>query len=217
MFMLSGVATASAQAECPDAVPGEDVALCKNGVEQEGLFPFLSFKTPNTSSKLEVEAGPSITCQEALDHGTIHASNSSLLILLLLKFHGECLVTNTAETKANCEVAEPISTNEIHGSFDGDNPLLILFRPLTGNVFANVTINNKPGKTCIFKIAGAKVTGEQDCHWMDPESLLVLHLLLCPPGGSKLEFAGKKAFFELTEEVHLGPPFLGQTWGFYLS
>jgi hypothetical protein len=216
MFTLSGTATASAQ-ECPDPVNGGDVALCKNGVEQEGLFPFLSIKTPNTSSKLEVTGGPNITCQEALDKGEFHANNSSLLILLLIKFHGNCLVTNTAETLANCAVLEPIETKEIHGSFDGDSPLLVLFKPLTGTEFATITINNKAGKACIFKQTGAKVTGEQDCHTVNPETLAVSHLLVCPTSGSNLQFAGKAAKFELTEEVHLGTPFLGQTWGLYLS
>jgi hypothetical protein len=218
MFALSGVAAGSAQAvECPDAVNGGDVALCKGGVEQEGLFPFLSIKTPNTSSKLEVTGGPTVVCQEALDTGTFHASNSNLLILLLIKFHGECLVTNTAETKANCEVVEPISTKEIHGTFDGDNPLLVLFKPLTGTEFASITIKNKAGKACIFKIENAKVTGEQDCHTVSPETEAVAHLLVCSTSGSNLLFAGKAAKFELTEEVHLGSPFLGQQWGLYLS
>lgn len=217
MFVLSGAAAASAQAECPDAVNGGDVALCKGGIEQEGLFPFLSIKTPNTSSKLEVTGGPNIVCQEALDKGEFHANNSSLLILLLIKFHGECLVINTAETKANCEVVEPVETKEIHGAFDGDSPLLILFKPLTGTEFATVTINNKAGKACTFSNKGAKVTGEQDCHTVSPETLAVTHLLVCPPSGSNLQFAGKAAKFELTEEVHLNTPFLGQTWGLYLS
>jgi hypothetical protein len=217
MFALSGIATASAQAECPDLVNEGDVALCKGGIEQEGLFPFLSVKTPNTPSKLLVVGGPTVVCQEALDNGTFHASNSSLLILLLIKFHGECLVTNTAETKANCEVVEPIETKEIHGVFDGSSPLLVLFKPLTGTEFATITIKNIPGKACIFKNEGSKVTGEQDCHTVSPETLAVAHLLVCPPSGSNLLFAGKKAHFELTEEVHLNTPFLNQTWGLYLS
>jgi hypothetical protein len=217
MFVLSGAAAASAQAECPDAVNGGDVALCKGGIEQEGLFPFLSVKTPNTSSKLEVHGGPTVVCQEALDKGEFHANNSSLLILLLLKFHGGCLVTNTHETKLNCEVQEPIETKEIHGAFDGSSPLLVLFKPLTGTEFATVTIKNKAGKGCIFKNEGSKVTGEQDCHTVSPETLAVAHLLVCSPSGSNLLFAGKPALFELTEEVHLSGSFLGQTWGLYLS
>jgi hypothetical protein len=218
MFALSGAAAASAQAECPDAVNGGDVALCKGGVEQEGLFPFLSIKAPNTSSKfLEIENGPTIVCQEALDKGEFHANNSSLLILLLFKFHGDCLITNTAESKANCEVKEPIETKEIHGAFDGSSPLLVLFKPLTGTEWATITINNKAGKACVFKSIGVKITGEQDCHTVSPETLAVTHLLVCPPSGSNLQFAGKKVKFELTEELHLSGSFLGQTWGLYLS
>jgi len=189
--------------ECPDVPTGGDVALCKGGVEQEGTFPFTSKKKAATASKLEVTGGPTIVCQKAANVGQFNAADSNLTVSKLVIKFTECEITNTAETKANCEVEEPISTKEITGGFTGSDATKINFSPAVGTEFATVTIKNKAGKACIFKNTGSKVTGKQTCNVLSPSTEAVTHELECLPAGSTLEFAGKEAKFTLTEEVTL--------------
>jgi hypothetical protein len=206
MFAMSAVASASASAaECPDTVKGGDVALCKGGVEQEGTFTVTSKKKAGTASKLEVTAGPTIVCEEATNAGKLVAADSSLTFTFTIKFSKKCEVTNTTETKTNCEVKEPIETKEVNGTFVGENPEKVLFKPAAGETFAEVTIKNKEGKACTFKIENAKVTGTQEAKIPDAKKEQIKHELKAEPAESKLKFAGKEAKFELTEEFEFTP------------
>jgi hypothetical protein len=207
VFAFSAVASASASAaECPDTVKGGDVALCKGGIEvpEGSTFVVLSKKKAGTESKLEVEGGPTIKCEEANNSGLINATDSSLKIeKLVVRFEKKCEVTNNAETKANCVVSEPIKTKEITGTFVGENPEKIKLAPTTGETFAEVTIKNNGEKVCVFKITAAKITGTQEAKLPKAKMELVEQELKVEPSESNLKFAGKAAKFELTEEFEI--------------
>jgi hypothetical protein len=226
LFAVGAVASASASAaECPDTVKGKDVAICKTtgGVkkEVEGTFTFTSKKKAGTTSELKVENGPDIVCTAAENTGKIVATNSSLKITHLVITFTICKVVNTPETEAECKVTEPIvanggGTEGIEGNWLEEKTSPITFKPAVGTTFAEVTIT---GVGCIFKVAKAKVVGEQECNLVTPETEALNHVIECTFAGSKLKFGAalNKAEFKLTEEAALSGTEAGKEYGFYES
>ena len=218
VFAFAAVGTASASAQCPDSPTEGDVALCKGHVEQTGTFPFTSELKEKTTVLLEVAGGMRIVCKKATTKGNFNASaDSNLKVDSLVLTFNECEITNTAETKANCEVVTPMVSKNLAGTFTGAAPTKIRLKPATGTEWFTFTIKNRQGKNCVFKNTGSKIVGEQECNLPSPEMEAVKHELQCLPSGSKLTFAGKNVKFEMTETIGLAAPFAGQEWGLYAS
>jgi hypothetical protein len=167
-----------------------------------------------TVSVLSVEGGPVISCKLGESSFTLDTTvelTLSLNVLNVTITFDECEVTNSAETKANCLVKEPIVTSA-EGSIDlPEND--VLFKPIPpSTVFATITIKSVTGKTCIFAKENQKVTGEQLCEFpleseteLTPEVELdaVTHFLNCTAAGSKLLYAEKNATFTLEDEIKI--------------
>jgi hypothetical protein len=168
VFAVSAVASASASAvvyECgrtsgteAEIEQGGDVALCKGtpyvevgSPTEHAPVPFTSTKTVGTSSKLEVEGGPTIVCTAATNTGefdnsgpfgeseNIHNSRTPDASDVFITFT-VCQITNTAATKEKCTVHSPGSpdgTIVVSGGKNGNTTDDGLDGILTGAATAN--------------------------------------------------------------------------------
>jgi hypothetical protein len=242
VLAVSAAASASAfgvEVECTTgatAEKGGDVALCIGKKEvgspsEHAPVPFTSKKVAATVSELKVEAGPNIVCKKAENTGQFDVGNGNIkeglpnpeISDLYIEFT-ECEVTNTAATKANCEVKEPIvvsgGPNEsktlddgLNGFFTGEITTAVLFEPsqetevspgVFRKLFTKITIKTRAGKpACTLAVAGAEVTGTQTAKIIAPEAETITHEIAAEFSGSTLKFAGKKAEFKVNEEVEL--------------
>ncbi len=204
IFAVAGVASTAAYAD--EACSGSVWGLClKEGTEAELLFiteekvAFSSKALGN--SMLEVKELIRIECEEATDTGTFKQS---------LTLAADATATVTTEftkckvTKpANCSVEEPIVIQNAKikiGAEEAEEKLGMNMKPeVAGGEFTTINIK---GEKCT--LAGpAKITGEITCHLDEFLQDLKEHSLLCLPTDTGMFFSGKKAIFEINDDITL--------------
>jgi hypothetical protein len=183
-------------------LPSEPGVLWEQNVN--GAWTFEGRLKAGTSASLNVEGGPDVQCKSGFGKGEL--DTTAELTLSLIGLSGvsevkECAIINSAETKANCVIKEPVEIKG-EGSFDLPENDGVLKPVPPSTVFAEVTIKSAAGKTCIFAKEKQKVTGEQLCESpleseteLTPEVELdaVTHFATCTEAGSSLLYAEKAA------------------------
>jgi hypothetical protein len=199
-------------------VKNEEVAvLCVVPTEQSTLWEQnqtgeWSFESAIEKSTTVLLAGtsaestvPDVSCSGTT--GTFALDTSSLVtsalnILKSVALLTSCSVTNTSETKTNCEVKEPVGVRG-GGKIEAGNNVTL-------EQEGELTIKNVTGKTCALTQV-SKLKGSQQCYFKSDEELVEdpkEHLLVCPGEGSLL-LASQPANLAFEDSTFLGK---GNKW-----
>jgi hypothetical protein len=102
-----------------------------------------------------------------------------------------------------CSVSTELSTKELVGKFSG-SPSTVLFAPKEGTTVMELAFTNHGTETCPATIKGIKkLTGEQKCTNVSPETAATEHEIDCLESGSELKLAENAAELKLDLLVHL--------------
>lgn len=208
IMMLGGIASTSASAETeePDCESNLIWQLCLLPAGSETLVVDeagkLLFTSEAAASLLEVAGFVHIECNKTTNTGEFIQSklleaNTTGRVTILFK---ECKVL---EPNQGCKVAEPIEVKNAKlsiGAEEAEEKLGMNMKPeVAGGEFTTINIK---GEKCT--LAGpAKITGEITCHLDEFLQDLKEHSLLCLPTDTGMFFSGKKAIFEINDDITL--------------
>ncbi len=142
----------------------------------------------------------------------VAASEKSVVLVLT-----ECALQGGLATK--CKVPSELKMNSLVGELANEEPVkTTTYRPESGTSWLVVAFSNNGAETCPATVAGEKkLTGEQSCQNVEPETLLSEHEIDCATTGSKLKLGESTAEFDLKNAlIHLmyaGP----DKWGVFLG